>query len=285
MMFVKEHHDPRSCAVRTEINNIYSHIEKLWKEMKLLHISSRRNKEWRKERLSSKRPIHFSKYSQKIDSIGNEFLRALREDVTNCGSVTSINFLQLVSLTGLLPPEIAAWSSIAHENSGGYNLIRKLLPTRKIDFLQAQYYLWDAQSVLEYVFGSFVSLSFIENCLCEFLRDMQSKSGISQVKDVYFKTKYHLSCQSYFRMKHKSAFELSIEMMPGNSSNNFMKEINVPKDEIKRNSVQEVMCIRCSRKHGCTIKNHFFRFSDMNTFGLPTISAKWCIHDHILHHY
>ena len=278
-------HLPDKCKLDVEIKAIYSSIQELWLRVKDLKSLSTSKQNSYLDELGNR---HFSEYSRVLDTIGNKFLSKIRKEVNNCGAVNSIAFLQMISLTGLIPPEIVAWSSVAHTQSGGYKLMKYLNPRgEQLTCSDAQYNIWEAKNEIEYVFGSFISLAFIENWSCEWLRDIKTKKGISNAKDVFFRTKHHRCQQSFFRCKQKSNHSLSIEMMPGDLDNNYVKNIKCNEDQFKKTTSQEVMLLKSKKSTTQTsTKEHLIYYSSYNEkTDLPRLFSYLKVHGEILRHY
>lgn len=224
---------------------------------------------------------HFNQYSHEIDTIGNEFLQTLQSKITNCGDVNSVSFIQMISFTGLIPPQLVCWSSIGSTSSGGFKFVNR---SKEYNKFEAQFLLWEAQHEIQRVYGKFISLAFIENCCCEFHREMNSDIGVSSKKDVFYKIEKQTFPQSFFRCRQKTPHELSIEMIPGGDEcSNYIKEIK----HSKKHTAQEIMFVKSMKRVSKTsISNHLVCYSSYDpNCGVPEVLSTLCVHSDILIHY
>ena len=135
------------------------------------------------------------------------------------GHIFALNFVQLASCFGFLPPSIMNYSSVASIGSGGYKLIQKLYEktrSEKITPASAQRLFEGTVSHLRNIFGHAISYPFVENMLCELWRDRSVKKVA--VRDYYYFHSHRDNCfhglQNLVKFKYESGRTMSMELLP-----------------------------------------------------------------------
>ena len=135
------------------------------------------------------------------------------------GHIFALNFVQLASCFGFLPPSIMNFSSVASTASGGYKLIQQLYEKSrsvKITPNTAQVLFEGTVSHLRNIFGFSISYPFIENMLCEIWRDRSLKKVA--VRDYYYFHSHRDNCfhslQNLSRFKYETGRTMSMELLP-----------------------------------------------------------------------
>jgi hypothetical protein len=147
-------------------------------------------------------------------------LKAVKEMAgPGVGHIFALNFVQLASCFGFLPPSIMNYSSVASPSSGGYKLIRDLYKKTEsvtITPKSAQMLFEGTVSYLRNIFGHAISYPFVENMLCELRRD-QSDRKVA-VRDYYYFHSHRDNCfhglQNLVKFSYESGRTMSMELLP-----------------------------------------------------------------------
>ena len=121
----------------------------------------------------------FSRFSDKdsdemLYAQFEETLQFLKVKVKHVGHVTGLKFIQLSSILGLLPLKIATFANV---ESGGPGKLLRLFDPDPNDMFQR------IHSEFASIWGGNFTFAFLENVLCELLRELQATLGKS--KDIH----------------------------------------------------------------------------------------------------
>ena len=148
------------------------------------------------------------------------------KDISNAagkgvGHMLSLTFFQLLSLLGILPPFLYSWAMVS-KGSGGYQFINTITSQKgkkNPSIRMANQWITECSTELGSSISPNVNQGLIENMLCEFKREEDSKSSNSNKKDYLFFMHHRGSWQNLYRLEFKSATKVSLYIRPGGSQN------------------------------------------------------------------
>ena len=164
-----------------------------------------------------------------IDVKCQSFLRQISSAAgKGVGHMLSLTFFQLSCLVGILPLFLYSWASIS-KGSGGYQFVNSLLSSKakkNVSIHTVNQWITKCSTELGASISSNINASLIENMLCEFKRESQSKSSISNKKDYLFFMDHRGSWQNLYRLEFKSPTNVSFYIRPGR------KQLKVSKNKL-----------------------------------------------------
>lgn len=151
----------------------------------------------------------------------NARCKTFLKDISNIagngvGHMLSLSFFQMSCLVGILPPFLYSWAMIS-KGSGGYQFINSLTTKKgkkNPSISLANRWITECSTELGSSISANVNLGLLENMLCEFKREEDSKSGKSNKKDYMFFFEHRQSWQNFYRLEFKSATKVSLYMRP-----------------------------------------------------------------------
>ena len=161
-----------------------------------------------------------------IDSRCKSFLKDISSAAgKGVGHMLSLTFFQLSSLLGILPLSLYSWAMVC-KGSGGYHYINSICTQngkKNPSIRTVNDWIMECTSELSSSVSPNVNLGLIENMLCEFKREEQSRSSKSNKKDYLFFMQHRGSWQNLYRLEFKSPTKASLYIRPSTDNNYVFK--------------------------------------------------------------
>lgn len=168
-------------------------------------------------------------YYETIDEICTDFMTNFARGRQGAKVTYPCALFQVLSFFGFVDHRLIHWVSISSTSTGGFKLLKQLIMDKsysidKVSPNDAQSFMIDAKVKLSKLFKIDIPLSILDNILCEDWRRSQSKSGISNKRDILFRTPFKRGSgiQSLFRYnpKQNNILEILTEAPPIGKDNN-----------------------------------------------------------------
>ena len=141
------------------------------------------------------------------------------------GHMLSLAFFQLSSLLGILPLFLYSWAMVS-KGSGGYHYINSICTQngkKNPSIRMVNQWITECTSELCFTISPNVNLGLIENMLCEFKREEQSRSSTSKKKDYLFFMSHCGSWQNLYQLEFKSPTKALLYIRPSTENINVSK--------------------------------------------------------------